>query len=342
MGEEPINLKKGFFKKVGYSITKIEKYPELATEGVGRAFNYLLKLVAILAIVVCLGMIYQTNQMLKEATNYLQNEFPSFSYQEGILQVDTQENIVIENEESPIGKVIVDTKETNEETLNGYIHQITEAGNGVIVLKDKLILKNSSVGGTINYNYAEMLGQMGLTQFNKEQVIQYVQSNQIMSLYFSLLITIFVYAFIMYFINTILYVFMISIFGYLANVMARIKMRYAAIFNMTIYAITLSTILNILYIGVNVFFNFNIEYFEVMYVSVAVIYLVAAIFILKSELIRRQTEVAKIVEVQKIVEKEQEEKNKQPQEKEKKKDKEEKDKEKKKDHTGEEPEGSNA
>ena len=30
-----------FFKKVWYSITKFEKYPEMATEGLGRALKYL-------------------------------------------------------------------------------------------------------------------------------------------------------------------------------------------------------------------------------------------------------------------------------------------------------------
>ena len=29
--------KKGFFKKIWYSITKIEKYPEMAIDGVGKA-----------------------------------------------------------------------------------------------------------------------------------------------------------------------------------------------------------------------------------------------------------------------------------------------------------------
>ena len=41
----------GFFKKVKYSIFNIEKYPELATEGIGKALTYIAKLVVILAVV---------------------------------------------------------------------------------------------------------------------------------------------------------------------------------------------------------------------------------------------------------------------------------------------------
>ena len=33
--------KLGFFKKVWYSITKIEKYPNMAMEGLGNAFIYI-------------------------------------------------------------------------------------------------------------------------------------------------------------------------------------------------------------------------------------------------------------------------------------------------------------
>ena len=36
--QEKIN--KGFFKKIWYSINKIEKYPELSAEGLGRVGTY--------------------------------------------------------------------------------------------------------------------------------------------------------------------------------------------------------------------------------------------------------------------------------------------------------------
>ena len=42
-------VKIGFFKKVWLSITKFESYPEMATEGVGRAISYLFKLSKLLA-----------------------------------------------------------------------------------------------------------------------------------------------------------------------------------------------------------------------------------------------------------------------------------------------------
>ena len=43
------NGKKGFFKKIWYSIDKIEKYPELSAEGFKSAIKYLAILIVILA-----------------------------------------------------------------------------------------------------------------------------------------------------------------------------------------------------------------------------------------------------------------------------------------------------
>ncbi len=349
----------GFFQKVWNSITKIEKYPDMAAEGLGKAFTYMCKIVAILAIVLCLGMVYQTHQILQEGIQYLQNEFPDFSYKEGILDVVTEKRLTISEDDSYVGRTIIDTKTEEEQVINQYINEVNKAGSGLIVLKDKVILKNGAVAGTINYQYNELLTQMGIHEFTKQNVIDYANSSQVITLYVSIFITIFIYSFIMYLLTTLSNAIFLSIFGYLTTWIARIKMRFLAVFNMSVYALTLSIFLNILYIAVNIFINFNMEYFQVMYVSVAAIYLVAAIFLLKTEFMKRQIELMKIAEAQEIVRKEmqeQEEKEKREKEKkerqekdkkEQKKDKESKDdksKEEKEDvgGSGEEPQGSNA
>ena len=340
----------GFFKKVKYSIFNIEKYPELATEGVGKAISYIAKLVVILAIVLSVWTLYQTYQMINEGINYIENEFPDFSYSDGMLTVDSEEAIVIENEQ--FGKIIVDTNTDSEETINQYLNQINEYGAGAIVLKNRVVLKNITMIGEVSYNYKESLDSMNLTEFSKQDVINYVQNGQINTLYFSLFISLFIYSFAMYFINTLWYAIIIGLVGYFTMWILKMKMRYVAVFNMSIYALTLSTILNILYLIVNMLFNFTIEYFSIMYVTVATIYLLAAIFILKTDLMKKQAEVMKIVEAEQIVKKELEEQEKkeqkekeETQKKDKKEDSKDK-KEEKKENEGnvkhDEPEGSNA
>ena len=346
MKEEEITLKQGFFKKVWNSIIKIEKYPDMAAEGLGRAFIYICKIVAILAIVLCIGTTYQTYKILQEGINYLQNQFPEFSYKDGILEVNSEEKIVISEEDSYIGKTIIDTKTEEKETINQYINEIEKSGDGALILKDELIVKNQALGGTINYNYKQTLEKMGINEFTKQNIIDYAKSTKMIQLYISIFITIFIYSFLAYLLTTLSNILFLSIFGYLTTLITRIKIRYVAIFNMSTYAHTLSIILNIIYIAVNIFINFNIEYFQVMYVSVAAIYLVAAIFLLKIEFMKKQAELMKIAEAQEIVKRELEEKEKQEKDEQEKKEREKKDKENKEkkddDNLGEEPEGSNA
>ena len=345
------SLKKGFFKKLWYSITNIEKYPDMAAEGVKRAISYMAKIVVLIAIVIGLGSIYQAYNMVKEGINYLENEFPEFSYKDEVLDVKTEEPLTIDEENSVVGKVIIDTKTDDESQINTYINSLEEYGEGVIILKNKAIVKSAAVAGTMNYEYNQILGEMGITEFTKQDVINYANSSQIVNLYVSIFLTIFIYAFVMYFFDTFVNTVLLSIVGLFTQWIAKIKMRYAAIFNMSVYALTLSILLNILYIGINIFVEFNIEYFQVMYVAVAAIYLIAAIFILKTEFVKKQMELMKIAEAQEIVKKEleeqeldeQREKEKQERRKKDKEKEENKDgKEEKQDNEGGAAEGSNA
>ena len=340
----------GFFKKVKYSIFNIEKYPEMATEGIGNTLSYIAKLVMILAVVLSVWTLYQTYQMINEGTSYLENEFPDFSYSDGTLTVDSEEAIIIENEQ--FGKIIVDTNTDSEETINQYLNQINEYGTGALVLKNRAVLKNITMIGEVSYNYQESFNSINLIEFSKQDVVNYVQNGEINSLYFSVFISLFIYSFAMYFINTLWYAIIIGIVGYFTMWMLKMKMRFVAVFNMAVYALTLSTILNILYLIINMLFNFTIEYFSIMYITVATIYLLAAIFILKTDLMKKQAEVMKIVEAQQIVKKEleeQEEEDKKEKEERKKEDKKEekKDEETKKEENkgnvkNDEPEGSKA
>lgn len=321
---EKKELKMNFFNKVKYSIFKIEKYPDMAAEGVGKSISYMSILVAILAIILCIGMLYQTHDLLQDAIHYIQNEFPEFLYKEGTLKVESENVITISEEDSVMGKTIIDTKTEDEQTINQYISSITESGEGIIILKDKAIIKSSGVAGTVSYSYKDALEQFDINEFAKQDIVNYVNSSQIVTLYVSVFLTVFVYAFIMYLLTTISNAVLLSFFGYITTLLARIKIRYAAIFNMSVYALTLSIILNMLYVAINIFITFNMEYFQVMYVAVAAIYLVAAILILKTEFIKQQFELTKIAEAQEIVKREieeQEQKDKEEKEKEERKEK---------------------
>ncbi len=348
--ENNIN-KQGFFKKLWYSIIKIEKYPDMAAQGLGKAMGYLSKVVAIMAIVLCIGMLYQTHNLIQQGVDYLQNEFPEFSYKDGILNVESETPIEIK--ENPVfGDIIIDTNTEEQETINQYLNKIGEAKDGIVVLKNEVRIKNAAVAGIISYSYKDTLASFKVNEFTKQDVINYINSSKMITMYVSVFITMFIYAFIMYFLSTVSNAILLSFFGYITTVLARIRMRFVAIFNMAVYALTLSSMLTILYIAVNIFVPFNMEYFQVMYMAVSAIYLVAAILILKTDFMSKQMELMKIAETQEIIKRQLEEKNRQDEEEQRKKekkekqdkqDKQEKKEEKKSDNNvGEEPQSSNA
>lgn len=345
MENEEKELKTGFFKKIWYSITKIEKYPEMAAEGVKRALTYLIRIIAILVVVISLGTVYRINSVLQKGINYLKNEFPEFSYSNGTLTVESENEVTIPKENSIYGEIIINTNDIAEEQENQYINIITQEGNGIVILKDKLVVKTSSTSELTTYNYKETFEPIELKEFSKQNVIDYATGSKIIGVYVALFLMLFIYSIIVYIISILTDTLLLSLFGYITTKLARIKMRYAAIFNMSVYALTLSILLNIIYIGINIFVPFAIKYFQVMYVAVATIYLVSAILILKSDMMSKQMEVMKIVEAEKEVKEQmEEEEHEQKQEKERKERKK-KDKEKEKEenrNVPDEPEGSKA
>lgn len=337
-------VKKGFFKKVWYSIDKIEKYSELSAEGFGRAIKYLGILIIIIAIISSVVTVYNTSLEVKKIAEYINEKSPELTYSDGTLQIDSPE--VITDDSSNFGKIIIDTKTDSEEQINQYKEQVNEEENAIIILKDKLILKDIGTNGTSEYNYKELFKEVGITEFNKQQLVEYLKGSNMMPLYLNLFLVLFIYAFVIYFINTIFYIIAISVVGYLATLILKLKIRYVAVFNMAVYAITLPTVLNMLYLIVNAFYRYTISYFDVMYILVSSIYMIAAIFLLKSEFNKKQGEVQKIVEVEEEVKEEmkekQEEKKEEKQENKDTKKKNKKEKTKDDNENGQEPEGSNA
>ena len=184
---------------------------------------------------------------------------------------------------------------------------------------------------------------MDRSEITKQDILDFAKGDQIISLYTVFFAIIFIYVLMIYFISVLVDSLILAVIGYITAILAKIKMRFLAIYNMAVYSLTLSIILNLIYLVVNVFTTFNIKYFQVMYTSVAFIYLVAAIFIIKSEFIKKQMELIKIVEEQKKVREElKNQENKEEQKKDEDKKEEKNDENNKNEDNSDGPEGSEA
>lgn len=327
--------KMGFFKKVKYSITNIEKYPEMAAEGVPAALKYLVKIMAIFAIIVALGLVYQLNTTIKDGISYVENELPDMTYSNGTLKVDSKDAIIIENENSVVNKVIIDTNTEDQTKIDEYVNSINTESSGMVILKDKAIVKSAALSTATVYTYTDIISSVTNQSFDnvtKQDVINYLKGSGMTSIYTMFFVMMFIYTFIIYLMSVFVDTVVLAILGNITILFTKMKIRFSAIYNMAVHALTLSIILNAIYIVVNMVTGFEIKYFQVMYTSIAYIYLVATIFIIKSEFTKGQAELAQIIEVEKEVKQEIQEQERQEKEDEEKKenkntDKKDKDKE---------------
>ena len=290
--ERIVNIPK--YKKVWYSITKFERYPEMATEGVGRAFSYLAWIIFMFSIILAIGILIKFNIFSKESLNFLEKNFSEINYSNGELTIKTTEN----DSKISIGNILINTKELTENEIKEYENKTSLAKAEIIMLKDRVYFKLGEQSTSMTYK--EILDKLEIKEFDKNTLINTL-TKQINSpnVYIAYGLALILYLFISYFVSTLIDVLMLSLFGLITTVIAKIQMRYRAVFNMSVYAITLSTILQLIYTLVTLFTDFNIKYFDFMYSAISFVCLAAAIFMIKSDIIKQQIELMKVIEIKK-------------------------------------------
>ena len=348
MKEKEEVVKINFFKKVWYSITKFEQYPTMATEGLTRALIYLAILTMIVFITLMIGSLIEMQKVITGLAGYIEENIPEFSVADGKLTMDIEKPIIIDDiAYEGIDRIVVNPLIETEEQKTLSEKENLVVGTTIFFFKDQIVLEGKNENGETarqQYTYNEFIaGYTGETieTFNKTQLVEYLTSSKMLSFYTKYARIIFIYLLIINLIVTLLEALDVAILGWITTRLARIKMRFVAIYNMAAYALTLPMLLNIIYIVINYFIDFTITYFQVAYITIAYIYLAATIFIIKDDFIKKmQEEVAKIREEQKKVREEIEEQEREKENETENKEKE--DKDKKEDEQGEEPQGSEA
>lgn len=337
-----------FFKKLWYSITKFEKYPDMAAEGLANAIKYLIILTFIVSIFITIGSTMEMHKVIGDLANYIQDNIPEFSYSDGKINTEIENPIIItEVNDSAIDKIVIDPNAETVEEKNNSKSNNEIVGNTIYFFKDQVILVARAEDGQTNeqpYTYEDFIKsytQEDIKEFNKQELIEYMTSSRMSSYYIRYVVAILINLLLLNVLVALLDTLQLAILGWITTIVARIKMKFVAIYNMAIYSLTLSMILNIIYIIINYFIDFTISYFQIAYITIAYIYLAASIFILKDDFMKKQEEVEKIkqeqIKVREEIRKQEEEKkdNEEPKEEEPKKKKEEEPK-------GETPDGSEA
>jgi len=322
---EESNKKTNFFKQVFKSIKDLDKYEDFAAEQPKVAIKYLFKLALVFVIIVTAFYTYKIVDSLNDIYNELKGVVPEFSYANGELTVNKEQPIIFKQFEESMGKVIIDTN-TVENATGKYEEQIKDSTVAVLILRDKAIMISNGTTGQVIYNYSDITNAYGLTEFTKQDVINYIEGMNIVFIYSSIYLMIFVYLFIVYFISILMDVLILALLAFIISRISRIRLKFVSSFNIAIHGITLPVLLNLIYIIVNLLTGFNIKYFGFMYTTISYIYVIVAILMIKTDFINRQLELIKIAGEQQKV---REELQKQKEEKEKEKEEKNNDKEKK-------------
>lgn len=314
----------GFFKRIKIAIFKLEEYGIFLGERVSKSIKYFLLLILLMTAAIVLAESYEYYDMLNKGVNYIKNEMPNFSYSDGTLNF---ENVIKAYDEQYDFKLYIDTSDNiSDETIEEYKEDINTAQDGMILLKDKYIyvIEEQELEGS----YSDLATTYDLSFSNKQELIEVINGfgiTNVMLIYWG---STFIPLYLVNVITIFMDLLLIAIFGYIASRICGIKFKMSPMITLSIYSLTLSIVLSGIYNVVYILTGFEIKYFNIMYLLIAYVYIVAAILMIKYDYIKQNEELQKIIEVQKQVKKESDENLEDTEEKEKdtedKKEKEEK------------------
>ena len=326
-----------FWRKLKFSVFDFEKYQELAAQKISKTIGYIAILVFIFAFIVAGMSTYKFTVAMGSIRQYIEENIETITFEENELNVipkNHEEITTIENELFGI-KIIINTQTQDKEKITQSINELGADGNEILILKDKILLKNKIMTAPYTHSYSTLAQKNNNNKIDKKQIIKLLSIDTMKPLLIKIYRILLMYFFvIMYLPSTLIDIVILSVFGYIVALISKMKLKYSAVYNIAAYALTLPILLNVLYFIVNSFTGFQIQYFEVMYTTVATIYITAAILMIRSDVIKKQIELTKILEEQDKIrlelerkeeeQKQEEEKERQKREEEKKRKQEEK------------------
>lgn len=324
--------KLSFLKKVRISIFDFDGYQELAAEKISRTIGYIVLLILIFAIIISLTYTFQFNALIGNVREYINNEISEIKYENYELSIipnekqvssenqvqgnqedevnnepaieDEQKVMKIDSNELIPAKIIINTETTAEEEIQANINEISSSQNGILILKDRIIIKNEFSTNLAEYTYKTISEQYNINKIDKTEILNMLSGQAINRVLIIFFITILLYMFIIYVSTMLIDILLLVVLTYIVARISGLRLKYSAIYNIASYSLTLPVILNMIYFVVNRLTGFTIQYFQIMYTALASIYIITAILMIKSDVIKKQIELNKIIEEQEKVKQE--------------------------------------
>lgn len=312
------NQKIGFFGRIKLAIFKLEDYGMFLGERLSVAIKYFFLLLLLVTVITAIASTYDYSRMIDKVNNYVQNELPDFSYENGKLNFS--EKVDAYDNDYEFTLIAYTQEEISEDVIKEYKNRTTF---GVILLQNKAILISN--GTEIEKEYSELQENLGITVANKSDIINQLTPNNINTVIGTCFATEVIISYLINITEVFFDICVLTIFGWIASRFCGVSLKWIPVIQLAIYSITLSVILKCIYSVSYVFTSFYIEYFDVIYLLISYVYMIAAIFMVKYDLIKHNEELQKILEVQLQVRQEVEDENKEEDKENKKEDEEKKD-----------------
>lgn len=252
-----MNDNMNFFKKLSKSFYDFESYRYFVSESLGKGIKYLFILVLLTATITSISMGVSISKGKSEGKNFINNEMPDFKITDGILSIDEEMPLFIENTNDLRNDIfIIDTEDnTDLSALDSY-------SRGFIVYSDRILIKNSSSVQEFTELY---YGEIFKTDIDKTTLIGYVDT--FLNI---LLVAIFILSPLVSFIGKLLSLFVVMGLGgmILASIL-KVNLSYSKICTISCYALTVPIFLNTI---ANVF-DFNSLPFTLVYYLIGFVYL---------------------------------------------------------------------
>lgn len=286
--EETNNRKMNFFVKVYKSITNFDNYKQFAKEPLSKALKYLAILILIFSIIVSAIYIGNIGSKISSGIAYLDKNIDNISFSNGIFSYNNDEYTIYDEEKNIVPIAIIDTSENPN--IEEYKNKVKLYNYGFILLRNKMMLYVATPENSnefIEFSYADY----NIENMDKEEILKSLNNPII---YINLAIIVFIVEFIEYFIYILLNAIALAIMGQLFALILRLRLKFSETYKMAIYALTLPTLLELLYIIINNTTGLVIQYFSWMYTTISYIYICVAILMIKTDFINMQKQLIKI------------------------------------------------
>ena len=326
--------KLSFWSRMKIAIAKLEDYSLFIEEKISIAVKYFFLIVLVLVVGMSLVETYTITKMVNKGYNYMQNELPDFTYENGNLNFT--QNVTAYDAEYDIYMITDTSENVTEEKMEEHREQVKS--QGIIFLKDKAIYRSGIK--EIEYKYEEFAKEYGIETLNKSGLTEQIENIGILGIAIALFITLVFGLYIIQVVAIFMDWLVMAIFTHISARICKINMPFKGAFNISIYALTLPILLMLAYNIAYYVWGFYTEYFRAIYLLISYVYIVAAILMIKSDLIKQQVEIAKVKEVQKQVHEELKPENQEEKKENKKPESEDKKEENSDDEVSGEPDGS--